>query len=61
MLGRAGSVFCLGCDSDGGVTCAGAGPFAVSGAGWGGRSVVFVSGDLVSLEREAVDEACFRC
>lgn len=63
VLGRAGSVFCLGCDSDGGVTCVGAGTglFAVSGAGWVGGSLVFGSGDLVSLEIEAVDEACFRC
>lgn len=33
VLGRAGSVFCPGCDSDGGVTCVGAGLFTVSGAG----------------------------
>lgn len=34
VLGWAGSVFCLGCDSDGGVTCVGAGALVVSGEVW---------------------------
>jgi hypothetical protein len=34
VVGRAGSVFCLGCDREGGVTCEGAVFLDVSGEGW---------------------------
>jgi hypothetical protein len=34
VVGRAGSVFCLGCDRDGGVTCEGAVFLDASGEGW---------------------------
>ena len=63
MVGTAGSVFCLGCDNDGGVTWVGAGLLGVSGDGWrwAGESVVVDTGVLVSLVTEAVDEACLRC
>jgi hypothetical protein len=64
VLGRAGSVFCLGCDNDGGVTWVGGVFFAASGEG-GWRPVsgsLFVDGgDLVSCATETVDAACFRC
>ena len=33
VVGTAGSVFCLGCDSDGGVTCEGASLLVVPGRG----------------------------
>jgi len=33
VVGTAGSVFCLGCDSEGGVTCEGAVVLVVSGKG----------------------------
>lgn len=63
MLGRAGSVFCLGCDSDGGVTWAGIAFFAASGDGWrwAGNSLFVGSGDLVSFATEETEAACFRC
>jgi hypothetical protein len=34
VVGTAGSVFCLGCDREGGVTCDGAVFLVVSGEGW---------------------------
>ena len=34
VVGRAGSVFCLGCDREGGVTCEGAVFLDASGEGW---------------------------
>jgi hypothetical protein len=64
VLGRAGSVFCLGCDNDGGVTCVGGVFFAASGDGgwrWVSGSLFVDSGDLVSFATEAVEAACFRC
>lgn len=63
VLGRAGSVFCLGCDSDGGVTWAGTAFFTASGDGrrWAANSLLVGSGDLVSFATEEMDAACFRC
>ena len=63
VLGRAGSVFCLGCDNEGGVTCVGAGLLVVSGdcCCWDGGSLGGGTGGLVSLVTETVDEACLRC
>jgi hypothetical protein len=63
VVGRAGSVFCLGCDSDGGVTCVGGVFFAVSGDGWRGLSgsLLVGTGGFVSLATDTLDEACLRC
>ena len=66
MLGMAGSVFCLGCDKDGGVTGAGAGFLFASGGGcccwvWAGSWTLVAAAGLVSFGMEEVDEACLRC
>lgn len=66
VIGTAGSVSCLGCDSDGGVTGAGAGFLVVSLEGWtfcvcGGSSPFAATGGLFSFEVEDVEEACLRC
>jgi hypothetical protein len=63
VLGSAGSVFCFGCDNEGGVTWVGAGLLVASGDCWcwDGESLVAGTGGLASLERETVDEACLRC
>lgn len=66
VVGTAGSEFCFGCDSDGGVTCEGA--LCLLGSDgvwlwwvWAGRSPLVEAGGLVSFVTEEVDEACLRC
>jgi hypothetical protein len=65
VVGSAGSVFCLGCDSEGGVTCEGAVFLVVSGEGWCGRDwlgelPLVSAGGLVSFGVEGVADGCLR-